>query len=174
MSLTGTTRQPLVLTLKWRNSASSLFLSHSKCKCLWVSKCKCLTTHTFSNMAFSLKSYEREKAMSEQVCVHACVSACMCSSLSLLCPILEVRERAMCVGWGLTLLHVPYSWLFLVLCFKATEFSLFWNPSHSVLPCLQNCIKNSPLQTVPQQYHIWACDKRSWSKVGHTASKSNS
>ena len=22
--------------------------------------------------------------------------------------------------------------------------------------------------------YIWACDKRSWSKVGHTASKSNS
>ena len=29
--------------------------------------------------------------------------------------------------------------------------SLPWHPSHSVLICLQNCVKNSLLQTVPQQ-----------------------
>ena len=31
------------------------------------------------------------------------------------------------------------------------EFSLFWHPSHSILPCLQNCVKNSPLHLIPQE-----------------------
>ena len=28
---------------------------------------------------------------------------------------------------------------------------LLWHPPHSVLPCLQNCVTNSPVQTIPQQ-----------------------
>ena len=44
----------------------------------------------------------------------------------------------------------------MLLCSKAVEFSPFWHPSHLILPCLQNCMKNSPLQTVPQKYHnVW-------------------
>ena len=31
------------------------------------------------------------------------------------------------------------------------ELSPFWHPSHSILPCLHNCVKNSPLQTIPQE-----------------------
>ena len=52
--------------------------------------------------------------------------------------------------------HAPKQWnlcptLFLLPCSKAVEFSLFWHPSHSILPCLQNCIKNSSYT----QYHKW-------------------
>ena len=36
-------------------------------------------------------------------------------------------------------------------CSNAMEFSPFWHPSHSVLPSLHNCIKDSPLQTISQQ-----------------------
>ena len=32
-------------------------------------------------------------------------------------------------------------------CPKAMEFSSFWHPSHSILACIQNGIKNPPLQT---------------------------
>ena len=38
-----------------------------------------------------------------------------------------------------------------LLCSKAMEFSPFRHPPHSILPCLQNCVKISPLQTIPQQ-----------------------
>ena len=52
--------------------------------------------------------------------------------------------------------HAPKQWnlcptLFLLPCSKAVEFSLFWHPTHSILPCLQNCIKNSSYT----QYHKW-------------------
>ena len=30
------------------------------------------------------------------------------------------------------------------------EFTPFWRQSHSILPCLQNSVKNSPMQTIPQ------------------------
>ena len=39
----------------------------------------------------------------------------------------------------------------LLLCSKATEFSVFWHLSYWVLPGLQNYIKSSPLQTILQQ-----------------------
>ena len=38
----------------------------------------------------------------------------------------------------------------LLLCSKAMDFSPFWHPSHSLLPCLQNCTEYSLLQTVTQ------------------------
>ena len=41
--------------------------------------------------------------------------------------------------------------LFLLPCSKATEFAPFWHLSESVLPCFQNCIKNSPLLTISEQ-----------------------
>ena len=34
---------------------------------------------------------------------------------------------------------------------KTLEFSPFWDPSLSVLPCLRKCVKNSPLWTIPQE-----------------------
>ena len=42
---------------------------------------------------------------------------------------------------------------------------------------LSNCVLtyfNTVIILLHGRLHIWACDKRSWSKVGHTASKSNS
>ena len=39
----------------------------------------------------------------------------------------------------------------IVLCSQAMEFAPFRRPSHSVLSCLQNCAKNSPIQTIPLQ-----------------------
>ena len=51
--------------------------------------------------------------------------------------------------------------LFPLLCSKAMVFSPFWHLSHSVQPpppppqpYLQICVKNSPLQTMPQQSHF--------------------
>ena len=40
-----------------------------------------------------------------------------------------------------------------------SPFSSFWHPSHSILPCLQNCINDLLLQTVPvlPQSHIKFC-----------------
>ena len=34
---------------------------------------------------------------------------------------------------------------------STVKFTPFWHPSHSVLPCLQNCIKNSP----KEYHHKW-------------------
>ena len=45
----------------------------------------------------------------------------------------------------------PWPRLFFLLCSKAMEFSPFWHSSHSIFRCLQSCVKNSPLQTVPQE-----------------------
>ena len=39
---------------------------------------------------------------------------------------------------------------FLLLCSETMKFAPFGHPSHSVLSRLQNCVKNSPLQTIPQ------------------------
>ena len=41
--------------------------------------------------------------------------------------------------------------LFLLPCSKAMEFSPFWHPSRSILPCFQTCIKHSLPQTIQWQ-----------------------
>ena len=55
---------------------------------------------------------------------------------------------------SLCTVHSSLLVLFLLLCSKAVEFSPFWHTSHSVLPCLQNCVRNSPPQ-YNQYYNRW-------------------
>ena len=96
-----------------------------------------------------------QSVLSGKICLVWTTNCQLSATIAYFSDLLTVYNpfRQLCSSAHTQILHILpmleqtfWPTLFHLLCSKAAEF----DPSHPVLPCLQNCITNSLLQTIPQ------------------------